>query len=217
MTRRVAILGAGGHARVIADILRLQIEAGAAIEFAGFIGRTENRQSVQLLGTDTDLPGLYAGSALTHLVIGIGTLRGGPSIRTSLEAQIAEIGIPFHTARHPSAIIADSVTIGAGTVIMAGTVVNPGVRLGNHAIVNTRSSIDHDCEVGDHVHIAPGATLSGDVVVGARSLIGVGASCRQGIIIGENVTIGAGAAIVCDIPARSTVVGVPGKISETVV
>ncbi len=214
MTRRVAILGAGGHARVVEDILRLQAEAGADIEFAGFIGRVGDNFDGAFLGTDENLERLYAESHLTHVVLGIGSVRGGPSNRTELATHVAQLEIPWHTAQHPSAVVASSVEIGDGSVIMAGAVLNPCVRVGQHAIINTRSCVDHDCQVGDHVHIAPGATLSGNVTIGARSLIGVGASCKQGINIGSDSTVGAGAVVICDFPAKSRVLGVPGKASD---
>lgn len=212
MTPRVAILGAGGHARVVEDILTLQIQAGAGFEFAGFIGRAGVHSPLPLLGVDDDLSRLFAKGVLTHVVIGLGAVLGGPSSRTKLEAKIDDLGVPFFIARHPSAVIAHSVKIDDGSVIMAGAIINPGTRIGRNAIVNTRSSIDHDCQISDGVHIAPGATLSGGVTVGARTLIGVGASCKQGITIGSDVTVAAGAVVISDAPSKSTVIGVPGKV-----
>jgi sugar O-acyltransferase (sialic acid O-acetyltransferase NeuD family) len=120
--------------------------------------------------------------------------------------------LSFGIAVHPTAHISSRATIGEGTVVMAGVMVNADSRIGKHCILNTAASIDHDCVLGDYVHVSPNATLSGDVHIGEGTHFGAGAVAIQGIRIGKWCTIGAGAVIIKDVPDFATVVGNPGRI-----
>ncbi len=114
---------------------------------------------------------------------------------------------------HPSAILAIAKdSIGEGTVVMAGVIINPEVKIGRHVIVNTAATIDHECLLADFVHISPNATLSGNVHVGEGTHIGAGAVVIQGIRIGKWATIGAGAVVIRDVPDYAVVVGNPAKV-----
>ncbi|WP_312342389.1 acetyltransferase [Chryseobacterium binzhouense] len=113
---------------------------------------------------------------------------------------------------HPRSIISKRCVIDVGTVVMGGVTINPESKIGRHCIINTNSSIDHDCIIEDFVHISPNAALAGDVKVGEGTHIGIGANIIQGIRIGRWCTIGAGAVIIKDVPDGATVVGNPGKI-----
>ncbi len=115
------------------------------------------------------------------------------------------------TLVHPDAVIANSVRIGRGTVVMAGTVINPDAVIGDGCIINTSSSVDHDCIVGDYTHVSVGAHLSGAVHVGEMTWIGVGAAISNNVNICEKCTIGAGAVVIKDINEPGTYVGVPAK------
>ena len=97
---------------------------------------------------------------------------------------------------------------------MAGVVIQPSSMIGRNAIINTRASVDHDCIIGDHVHIAPGVTLSGAVRVEEGAHVGTGCTVIQGVQIGRNSTIGAGSLVLKDVPARTTVYGVPGRVVQ---
>lgn len=123
------------------------------------------------------------------------------------------VGVPAQgpVLAHPSAILSPSATIGAGTLIVAGSILNADARLGMGVILNTGASVDHDCEIGDFAHISPGARLAGGVRIGARSWIGIGAVVREGVTIGADVMVGAGAAVICDIADGTQVAGVPAK------
>ncbi len=118
----------------------------------------------------------------------------------------------FGKAIHPSAIISEFAQIDDGTVIFHRSIVQSGCSVGKHCILNTMSSIDHDCVLEDFVHISPNAVLCGNVKVGEGTLIGAGASVIPGIHIGKWCVIGAGAAIIDDVPDNAVVVGVPGRI-----
>lgn len=118
----------------------------------------------------------------------------------------------YVTLIHPSSSISKRSFISEGTVIMAGVAINSSVNIGKHCIINTNSSIDHDCNLEDFVHLSPNVALAGIVTVGEGTHIGIGACVIQGVKIGKWVTIGAGAVILKDVPDYAVVVGNPGKI-----
>lgn len=202
----VLIVGAGGHARVIADIFQQREES-----ILGFLDDDATLCQKIILGYpvigDTSEHMKYPDS---RLIVGIGTNH----VRRKLALRIDQQRESAHwvSAVHPQAILAPSVSIGLGTVIAAGAVVNPDVTIGDHAIINTAASIDHDCIIGKFVHIAPGARLAGGVHVGDGAMIGIGAVVIPSCTIGAGAVIGAGTVVLHDVPANTTVVGVPGRI-----
>ena len=192
------IYGASGHGLVIKDIL----------ERGGY----SNIRFVD----DADKPNWIGGIVLPPQEIdGLSKLPcilaiGKNDVRKKLSISLNGI---FVSAVHPQAILAiDLKTIGEGTVIMAGVVVNPASQIGRHVILNTSASIDHECVIGAYVHISPNATLCGNVVVGEGAHIGAGATVIQGIRIGQWATVGAGAVVIRDVPDYAVVVGNPARI-----
>ena len=203
----IAIIGAGGHGRVIATILQASNTA-----VAGFIDSgVKEDLPFPILGTDDDIPKLIEEGKITSFIIGLGSVKGGPSLRAKLFDQLIGHGLTPAVAIHPMAILSPGVKIGAGCAVMAGAIINTGTSIGKNSIINTGAIIDHDGEIGEHVHIAPGATLSGNVTVGHHSLIGVGSTIRQGIKIGENVSLGAGSVAIKNIRDGKTAFGNPAK------
>jgi sugar O-acyltransferase (sialic acid O-acetyltransferase NeuD family) len=138
-------------------------------------------------------------------VVGIGENR----VRAQIAAWLEGDGFRLARVVHPHAAVAREVEIGAGTVIMAGCVVNSGTRLGANVIVNTGATVDHDCIVGETVHVGPGSHLCGHVAVGAGTLIGAGTTVIPSVRIGSNVVIGAGSTVLADIPDNARVGGSP--------
>ena len=206
---KIIVVGAGGHARVVADVIRLSRH----FELAGFID-TQNTdrygtpfEDSHILGGDDKLAELFA-SGVHHAAIAV----GNNAARARLASQLAAAGWQLPALVHPGAIVASSVTVGAGTVIFARAVVNPATRIGANVILNTGCTVDHDCVIGDAAHIAPGVNLAGHVTVGSGTLVGVGAAVKPGITIGHNVLVGVGAAVVNDVPDGATVVGVPARV-----
>lgn len=197
---RIAVAGAGGHAKVV---------IGTA-EAAGFV----------IAAVFDDREDLWGGTVLgypvygpieemaTHEVDGAVPGIGSNSGRRDVAARV---GVLWVTVRHPSAQVHRSVVIGAGTVVFAGVVVQPDTTIGEQSILNTGATVDHDCHIAHYSHIAPGAHLAGNVSVGQGCLIGVGAALIPGVTAGEWSVIGAGAAIVSDVPAGATYAGVPGR------
>ena len=200
----ILILGAGGHAKVVADILLSQ-----AIDVLGFLDDDPAVWQTQPMG----LPVLgaidtFAAYAPTGLVLGIGSNQVRQQIVRRLGAAAAPLWI---SAVHPSAAVSPTVCIGKGAVVMAHTVINADARLGNHVIVNTAATIDHDCILGDYCHVAPGTHLAGGVQVGSGALIGIGAVVTPYRSIGAWATVGAGATVIRDVAAETTVVGTPAR------
>ncbi|MBC7905484.1 MAG: acetyltransferase [Rhodospirillaceae bacterium] len=196
MSVAVIVLGAGGHARVVIDALQR-----AGVEIAGLCAPELPKGMVGPLGV-TSLGNDGALSALDPaaylLANGIGST-GRSDIRDRLFDEYSRDGWRFATVIHPSAIIGGDCSVHEGAQIMAGAVVQSGCVIGRNTIVNTASSLDHDCRIGDYSHVAPGAVLCGAVCVGERSHIGTGAVVIQGVSIGSEVLIGAGATICRDV------------------
>jgi UDP-perosamine 4-acetyltransferase len=207
---RVVGIGAGGHAKVVIDILRLM----GGYEIVGLLDADKELWGsdvlgVHVLGDDSLLSQLY-GQGIHDAFIGVGTV-GDTQPRVRLYESARKQGFRIVRAIHPSAVIAKSVEIGHGSTIMAGAIINPDARLGDNVIVNTGVIVEHDCVIGDHAHIATGAVLAGTVTVGRGAHVGAGATVRQGVSIGEGAIVGAGAVVVRDVLAGATVVGVPAE------
>lgn len=207
--RGLLIFGASGHAKVVMDI----IEKSGAF-------------SIQALFDDNPLLhgqtvyGYQVKGGREALLASVSLLRahrtvvaiGNNSIRAKVvEWLVSNGGTLSEALIHPSAQMARGAGVGAGSVVMAGAVINSDSRVGRNVIVNTGALIDHDCVIGDAVHIAPGVTLCGGIEVGNNTLIGAGAVVHPNLHIGNNVTVGAGALVLNDIDDGVTVVGSPAK------
>ena len=191
---QVYLYGAGGHAKVILDILKSNGIVVPKIfddnpNINSFMGIPVSRENIQ-----------------SPLIISI----GNNSVRkTIVERFNSSVYNP--TVWSKQAIISDTVAMGEGTVVMQNTVIQSSVRIGKHCIINTKASIDHDCLIEDYVHIAPGVILCGNVEIGEGSLIGAGTTIIPGIKIGKWSIVGAGSVVVKDIPDRVMALGSPCK------
>lgn len=193
MNDELVLLGAGGHAKVVADIL----DACDRVVLATLEAESENRFN-----------------RLLHRAI---CAIGDNSVRQQVVARVSTRwpDMVWEIALHPAATIADGVKIGSGTVIMPGVILNPGVSVDQHVIVNTGAVIDHDCEIGAFAHIGPGVACAGNVTIGERALVGVGSSIAPGMTIGSGATVGAGSVVVEDIPDGVTAFGSPCRPAST--
>lgn len=210
---RVVGIGAGGHARVALEAIR----AATVHEVVAFVDRDEGLwgtriDGVPVVGGDDELVSLLE-SGVTSAFIGIGSV-GPRSARRARYEDAAGKGFELITVVHPAAVVSPSAEVGRGCLIFAGAVVNAGARIGRNVIVNTGAVVEHDCRIADHAHVATGARLAGNVEVGAGAHIGIGAAIREGTMIGADALVGAGAVVVSDVPAGSTVVGVPAREME---
>ena len=194
------LIGASGHGKVIIDILHI---LGLRVE--GLIDDDPARKQlwdIPVVGNTFEFDPCWG-----PCIISIGN--------NKLRKEVAgRVSTKFISAVHPRTFLASSTTIGEGTVMMAGAVVNPDTQIGKHVIINTRASLDHDNRIADYVHIAPGSTLCGGVTVGEGTLVGAGATILPNVTIGKWAVVGAGAVVTKDVPDQVTVVGNPAKIMQ---
>lgn len=206
---RVLILGAGGHAQVVADILLQMNLAGDDILPIGYLDDNPELVGRSFLGLPV-LGALCDLSAIDHdvVIVGIGANQTRCNIFSTLLAQ----GEIFVVARHPRAIIASDVSIAAGSVVCAGVVVNPGSVVGANVILNTGCTVDHHNVIGDHAHVAPGVHLGGEVSIGEGTLVGIGSTVIPQRHVGAWSVVGAGSLVSKDVPDRSIAVGMPARV-----
>lgn len=210
MTRPVVGLGAGGHAKVVIDILR----TAASFRIEGLLDPSSELwhtsvSGVPVLGDDSLLEDLLR-KGVRHAFLGVGGV-GDNRPRVRLYSLIQDSGLKVVPAIHPSAVISPAAEIGPGPTIAAGAIVNSHAEVGENVLLNTGSIVEHDCLVEDHVHIATGARLSGGVSVGRGAHIGAGATVRERVRIGPGAVVGAGSVVVKDVLAGRVVVGVPAR------
>lgn len=208
----IVIIGAGGHAKVIADIILKRKELlNEKLNIVGFLDdgyknlKYTKIFDIPILG-DTSLIERLEQEKEYNYVIGIGS----NEIREKISSKFSNLN--YDIAIHPKSVIGTDVIIKEGTVVMANTIVNSGTKIGKHCILNTGSVIEHDNKIEDYCHISPNSTLCGTVKVGRNSWIGAGSTIIQNRNIGENSMIGAGSVIIRDTPNNCIVVGNPGKI-----
>ena len=204
----LVIIGAGGHGKVVLDIL----QATGKHRVVGFLDADPG-----LAGTEVNqIPVLGPVNQVSRLrqqkVKGAIVAIGDNRVRLSYAALLTEHGLELISVIHPAATVARSARIGNNVVVAAGVVVAAAARVANSVILNTSCVVDHECEIEEGVHICPGALLAGRVRVGAGAFVGLGAKVLPCLAIGERAVVGAGAVVLRDIPAGATAVGVPARI-----
>ncbi|MFC3799868.1 acetyltransferase [Cohnella sp. GCM10012308] len=209
MNKPVIVLGGGGHAKVVIESLRLLGAKIVGITAPNPTDIADSLQNYPWIGNDAAIQQSYS-TADIILINGIGQVAHS-GLRSRLYDDFKQKGYTFGAIIHPAAIMASDVRLGEGAQIMAGCIVQPSVEIGDNTVLNTRSSIDHDCRIGHHVHIAPGAILAGGVIVDDEAFIGAGAVVIEGRRIGKGAVVGAGAVVVRNVPAGARHAGVPAK------
>ena len=207
---KIVIIGASEHGKVVADV----IEREGKYLLLGWIDSYKPAGGAffnyPMLGAEDILLDLWQRKEIAGGIIAIGDnwTRG----RMAEKIRLLAPDFTFITAVHPSAQIGRGVSIGAGTVLMAGTIVNSDSRIGVHCILNTKSSLDHDCIMDDFSSLAPGVTTGGVVQIGAYSAISLGANIIHGKNIGAHTVIGAGALVRENILDHCVAYGVPARV-----
>jgi len=205
------MLGAGGHASVLADTIRAVpivslvcvLDADPGKWGGSFCG-------VPVRGSDDELPGIVR-EGVRYFVVGVGAAeKNGP--RRLVYERAEGLGLKALSLVHPTAVCSPSAVLGEGVQVMPLAVVNAGCVLGKNVIVNTGAIVEHDCVIADHVHIAPRVVLGGGVRVGEDALLGMGASVMPGVTIGRRSIVGAGAVVVVDVAEAKVVAGVPARV-----
>ncbi len=203
---KIIILGCGGHAKSIVDI----IEQQGKYDIAGFISNEDSGsfayRGYQILGGDALLPQIFL-SGVHYAVIAVGYL-GNSRVRDRLYEKLKSIGYLLPAIVDPSAILAKDIRIGEGSVVGKGAVINSNAVIGAMTIINTRATIEHDCIIEDYAHVAVGCALCGNVIVKNHTFIGAGTNIIPGITVGENVIIGAGSTVISSVQPNSCVYGI---------
>jgi sugar O-acyltransferase (sialic acid O-acetyltransferase NeuD family) len=205
----IVIIGSSGHANVIIDI----VEQEGRYKIAGLLDRYrkvgEQTLGYLVLGQEEDLPQLTTRHTLRGAIVAV----GDNFIRSRVAARARELcpDLPFVSAIHPKASVAKNVSVGEGTVIMAGVAINPCCSIGRFCILNTNSSLDHDSVMEDFSSLAPRATTGGNCLIGGYAAVGIGAVLIHGIHIGEHTVMGAGSIALRDIDAFKVAYGTPAK------
>jgi sugar O-acyltransferase (sialic acid O-acetyltransferase NeuD family) len=210
MNNRLAIVGSSGHASVLLDT----IELTKRYTVLGFLDDTAEKGTIRkgypVIGRLADALMLCAQLSVNYAIIGVGDNWWRRKIFLDLKQAYPELILPI--IKHPSAVIAASAEIGDGTAILAGSHIGPNSRIGKLCIVNTGSSLDHDCVMGDFGSIAPGAFTGGNVDIGECTAIGLGASISNRISIGSNTVVGTGAVVVRNLPDLVVAYGNPATV-----
>jgi sugar O-acyltransferase (sialic acid O-acetyltransferase NeuD family) len=206
-TAKIVLIGASGQGKVVLDILRLQ----DAFSDYVFLDDDSNLQGksvlgVQVRGTTKDLA-TWKSNGFRNAFIAL----GNNQVRERFQTQLSELGFQFATAIHPRATVARDVTIGEGTCVMAGAIINPGTSIGKGCIINTGSTVDHDNHLLDYAQIMPGVHLAGTVNVGRRAALGTGAIVLPNLSICDDAVIGAGAVVTKDVTTTVPYIGVPAR------
>lgn len=194
--KNVIIIGAGGHSKVIADIIR---KNGDFVY--GFLDDADREGVIGKVSDCTNYKNM-------SFVIGI----GNNEVRKKIAEQYPKLN--YYTAIHPAAVIGENVNISEGTVIMANAVINPSSSVGKHCIINTGAIVEHDNVIADYVHLSPGAVLCGTVKVGECTHIGAGAVVRNNVTVTDKVVVGCGACVVKDLKEHGVYMGVPATKKE---
>jgi len=207
MAEKIIILGTGGHGKVVKELAE-----ACGYEVLGFVGNAKpvgtRILDKKVLCCVDDIETLK--SETTKVAVA----RVSNTVREKRVNEMVALGFEIPSLIHPSCIFSPSADVGAGAVVMAGTVINADAYVGEHSIINTGATVDHDCRIGDYCHISPGANLGGEVTIRDYTWVGVGAAVRECITIGKNVMVGGSAFVACDIEDNVTAIGVPAKVTK---
>lgn len=203
--KRLIIIGAGGHGRVVADAATLMNEWTEIVFFDDAYSTARFSSIWPIIGNVADAESAMLTTDDFVVAVGNAKVRQAFFIKFSLMATPVSIV-------HPSAIVSPRISIGRGCVVMAGAVLCIGVRLDDGVIVNTGSTVDHDCRLSAFSHVCPGANVAGDVIIGERTWVGIGSCVKQGLQIGNDVIIGAGTVVISNTPNNVTIVGNPARV-----
>lgn len=204
MNKKLLIIGASGHGKVIADIA-LSMGKYRGIAFLDDDESIKECMDFPVLGCTKELDSFVADY---EIIVAIGNAQ----IRQRIMNQIDAVNGTMATLIHPQAVISKFAKIGEGTVVMPGAVINADAVVGRGCIINTAATVDHECRISDYVHISVGAHLAGSVVIGERTWIGIGAVVSNNLAICADCMIGAGAVVVDGISIPGTYMGIPAKL-----
>lgn len=206
----VAVLGAGGHGKVVADAIRCA-DANATIVF--FDGKWPQQIMLNKWQVHGRIEDFYrVKESYDAAVVAI----GNNSVRAEIVGECLKNAVVMARVVHPSAVVSVEASVSEGVMILAGAIINIDAQIGRGVIVNTGACVEHDVIVGDFAHVCPRAAVAGGAKIGKAAWIGIGATVKQGVEVGEGAIIGAGAVVISDVPPGEIWIGVPAeKLSST--
>lgn len=205
---KIAIIGAGGQARIVYEICSFNRN----IEVVAFVdnvihGNDEQIMGIPVVGDHSVLPRLIK-DGVRGAIVAV----GDNEIRAAHFEKLKGMGLEMVSVIHPTAYIAPSAKLGSGVTIAMGALISTGARIGNNVIINTGATIDHENEVEDHASIGPGCSTAGRVTIKKGAHLGIGSVVKEYVTIGENSIIGAGSVVLEDMPDNVVAVGTPAKV-----
>lgn len=204
----VAIIGAGGQARVVYEILSCHPDYNVAAFVDNVIPKVpEIIMGIPVIGDHSVLPGLIK-DGVSGAIIAI----GDNATRAMRFEELRSLGFDMVSAIHPTAFIARNVSLGQGITVSIGAVINTNANIGDNAIINTNAIVEHEDKIGSHVHVGPGCAIAGRVTIKDGAFIGIGSVIKEYLTIGKNSIIGAGSVVLEDIPDNVIAVGTPAKV-----
>ena len=206
MSNEILILGAGGHAKVVIDILNSQKEKikGLLDDDKSLLGdKIMGEKVIDTIGALDD----YSAREF-QTIISIGS----PSIRSDIYREVKDMGFEFSRAIHPGASISEFSSIDEGSIVNTGVSIHPDVDIKHNVILGMNATVSHDTVIEPHCHISPGVNITGNSYIGEGAELGTGCVILPGCSVEDNAVIGAGAVVTEDIPANSTAIGVPAKV-----
>jgi sugar O-acyltransferase (sialic acid O-acetyltransferase NeuD family) len=209
--KRVVIIGAGGHAQEVADIIRHQPHE--QIELVGFVIDQEYLNSPQRLFPILGDWSWFDGADRDELSVVCAV--GEPAARKKMVERADSKGLSFARVISPLSYVSPDASVAAGSMIFPNAVISADVSLGAHTVINTGTTVSHETAIESYATICPGVHIAGKVTIGDGCYLGIGCSVIQGVSIGEWTTVGAGAVVVGDLPSRVTAAGVPARVIKT--
>lgn len=199
----VVLVGAGGHARSCIDVIEQDGTYAVAGVFASAAERGKQVLGYPVIGTDEELPQILI--HCSHALVGVGQIKT-PEPRIRLFERLQQCGFRIPTIISPRAYVSKHATLGEGTIVLHGAVVNAGAIVGRNCIINSQSLVEHDATIGDHCHVATAATVNGGAHIGMGTFIGSGSLIRECVSVGERCVVGMGQMVLFDCPAGTQIV-----------
>lgn len=210
MLKPLVILGAGGHATVLAELILAEGRQIIAVVSPEVVMDSSPLAGINWLTSDESLSATYSPEQV-ELVNGLGAIPGN-DLHFRLFNYFSEQGYRFASVISPHAMVSKYAQLAEGVQIMAGAIVQTNASISMNSLINSGAIIEHDCCIGPHNHIAPGATLSGAVITESHVHVGTGANVIQAIKIGQEAVVGAGCTVVRDVPAKQVIVPARSRI-----
>lgn len=214
MREKIVIIGAGGHARVVAECIDETL-----YEIVGFLDKDDAHlgqiiDGIPIIGNDVN-PCYWKEKGIKGCVNGIGHV-GDCRVRNAAYEKFKNAGFHMVTAIHKKSIVSRNASLNEGVVIMPGAVINAGACIMQDVIINSNAVVEHDVIIGEGTHVAPGSIISGGTMIGKNVLVGAGSSIIQSVIVGDNTIIGAGTVVNNNVPENVVVVGNPFRVVRKV-